>query len=107
MEIKVTSKGIANQYKRGTIPLAVVKHMYELRDTEVQVLSEKAEISVSDINELERTGRFKIANSLFHKCTIDARNVLLQDESHSVRSAAAISARYLSTIPSQVDLANK
>lgn len=89
------AKQIADQYAHGTMPLDVVAKMYSLRDAEVAALAKQAAITVSDVRGLERTGRFKVADELYGLCNDAARNELLNDAHHGVRSAAAISAARL------------
>lgn len=50
-------------------------------------------VGISDIQGLDRTGRFTIAQSHWPICDDVARHALMNDAHHFVRSAAQISAR--------------
>lgn len=87
----LTAKDLASQHKRGCMPLDQVQRLYDLRNAEVAALAGQSSISIDDVQNLERGGRFLIASEHFSKCTPQARNALLGDSSPGVRSAAAIS----------------
>ena len=86
------SKEIADRFTRGTMPREQVELLYRLRDEEIEALSAKSTITAADVLELERGGRFKVADTLWHQCTTEARLLLLADPSPGVRSTARISA---------------
>lgn len=65
--------------------------LYWLRDQDVRLIAAKALITAADILTLDRGGRFTIACNHFAKCDTPAQEALLQDEHHSVRSAAKLS----------------
>ncbi len=67
--------------------------LMERRDKAVEVLRTKPVVDLSDIDVLDRLGRFSVAKDLFQKCSARCRSYLLNDEHPHVRSAAIISAR--------------
>lgn len=88
----VTAKQIRNEYpSKGSMPPDIVKKMYSLREAEVLALAQKDVITVDDIQALERHGKWQVADELYSKCDLQARNALLTDEHPHVRSCAEIS----------------
>lgn len=90
-----TAKSIRDLYPRN-MPGKLAELMYQLGDAEVEALASKSEISIGDILNLERRGKCLVADALFAKCSIEAREILLHDEHPHVRSIANISLRALS-----------
>lgn len=86
------SKDIADRYARGTMPREQVELLYRLRAQEIDALSAKPVVTAADVLDLERGGRFTVADTLWHKCTTEARLLLLADPCPGVRSTARISA---------------
>ncbi len=74
----------------------LVERITELREQVINELSKMPRIHVSEIKELDRIGRFTVAQSLFQKCDRDARHYLLHDEHAHVCAAAAKSNNLLS-----------
>jgi len=58
------------------------------RERELSKLATKSVIVVSDVRDLDRFARFKVAVSCFDKCNEQCQQYLMQDEHHYVRSAA-------------------
>lgn len=69
---------------------AQLEAFYEQREAEVVALGRQPVITAASLMPLDRLGRFKVASEYWAKCDPGARNSLLQDEHHSVRSAAAL-----------------
>lgn len=93
----LTSRELAEQYPvKGSMPQQVVQKLYQLRETEVERLSRQQVIVASDLHDLDRGARGAVANLLFIKCDVSAREALLHDEHHQVRSCAEIAANELS-----------
>lgn len=86
--LREVEKGFKSQ-RPGNVELEA---FYERRDAEVQALSEKGSVSAEDLLKLDRLGRFKVANELWAKCDKGAKESLLNDEHHSVRSTAVLAA---------------
>lgn len=92
--VMLTSRALAQRYPaRGSMPPAVVEQLYAIRRTEVETLAARASIEMTDLAHLDRGARFMVADTLFASCRPDARHALLNDEHHSVRSAADIASR--------------
>ncbi|MGF6440079.1 hypothetical protein [Paraburkholderia youngii] len=86
----LTSRMLAGQYPvKGSMPLPVVKQLYQLREAEVAVLSRQSVITEADIRQLDRGARGMVADLLLAKCDEAARHALLHDEHPHVRSIAA------------------
>lgn len=79
------------------------EELYRLRECDVAKLAKKAVISIEDIHSLEWGGRFKIANEYLDKCDENARESLLHDQHHGVRSAAALFKPAERAAPAPVD----
>ncbi|WP_425953219.1 LPD11 domain-containing protein [Ralstonia pseudosolanacearum] len=95
-EVKLTSRALAEQYPvKGSMPFAVAEQLYELREAELESLGQRAVIQVDDLRDLDRLGRFMVADGLFEKCNDAARHSLLHDDHPHVRSCAEISKREL------------
>lgn len=92
----LSSRMLAEQYPvKGSMPRAVVEQLYQLREEEVATLSQRPVVTVDDLRDLDRLGRFLVADGLFEKCDDAARHALLHDEHPHVRSCAEISKRDL------------
>lgn len=95
----VTSRILAERYPvKGSMPLAVVHQLYQLREAEIERLSQRDVIVVTDLHALDRGGRFMVAATLFEKCDDASRHALLHDEHPHVRSCAFISQSDLETV---------
>jgi len=62
--------------------------LYSERDARIDALSRCDQISTTDIQTLDRLGRFRVADELWLKCDQGAQSALLGDEHAHVRSAA-------------------
>lgn len=88
----VTSRELVNCYPvKGSMPPAVVQQLYQLREWEIERLSKRDVIMVTDVQSLDRGGRAMVAMSLFEKCDDVARHALVHDEHPHVRSCAMLS----------------
>lgn len=67
-----------------------VAELHRLREQDVRAIAAKPVITVADIQTLEWGGRFAIANKYLDKCDEQAREALLRDAHHGVRSAAVL-----------------
>jgi hypothetical protein len=95
----LTSKALAMQYPvKGSMPLAVVHQLYQLREAEVERLSQRDVIVVGDLQGLDRGARAVLATMLFKKCDGAARHALLHDEHPHVRTCAVLSQSELETV---------
>lgn len=85
--------GKAKQYQeslQGRYPTPdQAKELYRLRDLDVLAVQAKPTITLSDIESLERMGKFRIANETFDKCDAEAKEALRNDPHHGVRAAVA------------------
>ncbi|CAE6795017.1 hypothetical protein R70006_05031 [Paraburkholderia domus] len=91
-----TSAEIEAMYPgRGSMPRAVVQQLYAVRDLQVDALAERATVTTTDLADLCRSGRFKVADELFQKCDDQAQHALLNDRHPHVRSAAILARRAL------------
>lgn len=68
-----------------------VDRLYAVRDEFVAKLQAKGSITVHDLRGLDRLGRCKVAVDSWAICTSEAREELLSDQHHQVRSCAVIS----------------
>jgi len=66
--------------------------IFEVRDKYIARLKSKGSIDAKDLLDLERSGKCFVANDHWSICTKDARDALLNDAHHFVRSSAAIAA---------------
>ncbi|HJP68162.1 MAG TPA: hypothetical protein VJ846_04600 [Sphingomicrobium sp.] len=90
----MTSKCLADRYPvKGSMPLSVVRQLYQLREAEVDRLRGRDVIVVGDLQGLDRGARAVVAGTLFSKCDNDTRHALLHDEHPHVRSCA-VSSQY-------------
>lgn len=64
--------------------------IYAERDAAIEKLGRKAQIEISDLQQLDRIGRFKTVCQLWQKCSPAAQEALRNDQHHSVRSAAVL-----------------
>lgn len=95
-EVKQTSRALAAQYPvKGSMPRHVIEELYQLREAEVESLGRRDVIHEVDLRDLDRLGRFMVADGLFEKCDEAARHALLHDEHAHVRSCAEIAKRDL------------
>lgn len=86
-----SSRSLEEQYpQKGSMPLIVVKRLYQLREQELCHLAKKETIVLKDLEELDRIGRTTVASLMFQKCDTTAKSALLKDPHHFVRSAATI-----------------
>lgn len=85
-----TLREIEKGFKAQRPGNAELEAFYDQRDAEVNALSEKGSVSAEDLLKLDRLGRFKVADELWAKCEAGAKESLLNDEHHSVRSTAAL-----------------
>jgi len=69
-----------------------VDRLFAVRDAYISDLRAKGVIDANDLLALERTGKCTVANDHWHICTKEARDALLNDAHHFVRSCAAIAA---------------
>lgn len=107
-ERKLTSRALAEQYPaKGSMPQAVVAQLYQLREDEVAYLAKKGKVTVSDLATLDRGARFVVATMLFGKCDTEAKQALLHDEHHQVRSAAVLAKAELEPEPCNESAAGK
>lgn len=87
-----SSAALASLYPgRGSMPSQVVERLYEIRKWEVSRLAEQNVIAPADLVPLDRGARFMVADTLFAKCNEQAREALLNDPHHGVRSTAFLS----------------
>ena len=97
-QLALTSRALAEQYPaKGSMPRSVVHQLYQLREDEVAALSKQEVITVAQLSGLDRGARTAVASLLFTKCDESARDALLHDEHHIVRSAAVLSQEDIST----------
>lgn len=88
----LTSRALADQYPvKGSMPDAVVRQLYELREAQVAQLSGNSVVTEHDLRDLDRGGRVAVASLLYVKCNAAARHALLHDEHPHVRSCAVMS----------------
>ncbi|MGR5347363.1 hypothetical protein [Vibrio mediterranei] len=66
-----------------------IRQIANLRIQKLYELSLAKEITANDLNELDRIGRFTVAQELLSKCSEDAKALLLNDHPH-VKAAAEI-----------------
>ncbi|WP_218309909.1 hypothetical protein [Alteromonas antoniana] len=82
-----TLRQIANDnYRTGD--KSIITSMTALRGEMISNLEKQESINIEDIQDLDRVGRFTVAQSMFSKCASEARKYLLTDEHPHVRSAA-------------------
>ncbi|MBB5546583.1 hypothetical protein A8H39_01975 [Paraburkholderia fungorum] len=95
----MTSRVLAERYPvKGSMPLAVVHQLYQLREAEIERLTHRDVIVAPDLQGLDRGARFLVAATLFEKCDDAARQALLYDEHPHVRSCAVIAQSDLATV---------
>ena len=83
-----TLRQIANDNFR-TGDNSIIASMTVMRNKLINNLENQKSISTGDIQDLDRIGRFSVAQSMFSKCDSDAQKYLLTDEHAHVRSTAA------------------
>ena len=69
---------------------AQVELLYAQRAKQVADLARRGSIKADDLPHLDRLGRFKIVVEHWPLCDESARQALLKDTHHSVRSAAIL-----------------
>ncbi|WP_153785364.1 hypothetical protein [Pseudomonas sp. EMN2] len=69
-----------------------LQEKYDKRAERVSSLAEAGQIEAADLHELDYLGRFKVANEHWGICDTSARQALLNDQHHFVRSCARIEA---------------
>lgn len=77
--------------RKGTPAQADVERLYAMRAAFVVALQAKGIVDVRDIGELDRLGRCEVASHHWRLCTPEARDALLRDAHHQVRSCALLS----------------
>lgn len=70
-----------------------VELLYKVRNRFVEGLKESGSISIDDLANLDRLGRFKVADECWSICTEGARNALIDDPHHQVRSTASMASQ--------------
>lgn len=86
-----TPREMETQLKGRCPSLAEVTRLYAARDSTVATLAQRARIEPSDLDQLDRLGRFKVADAHWHIVSAEAQQALLTDTHHQVRSAAICS----------------
>ena len=87
----VTSRELRERYPtRGSMPRAIVEQLYQIRAAEVRRLGLNGTVQVSDLHDLDWGARAQLADRHFERCDPEARDALLHDEHHFVRSSAVI-----------------
>lgn len=69
-----------------------LKIIYAKREASIRRLRKKGEVSVDDLNDLDRLGRFRVADELWAWCSQSTKTALLGDAHAHVRSAASLRA---------------
>jgi hypothetical protein len=92
-----SAKAYASSRKGRSLAPAEAVELYRLRDLDLAKLTAQEVITAEDIHGLDRLGRFRVADSLFHKCVPAAVDALLNDPHHGVRSTASISHSLMSS----------
>ncbi len=87
----LTARAVREAYPTRNLPSSVVKVLYAVRRVQVNKLETQPEIGVDELAELDRLGRFRVADELFGKCNPQARHALLNDAHPHVQSAARLS----------------
>ncbi len=103
---ELTAKAYASSRTGRSLAPAEAVELYRLRDLDLAKLTAQEAITADDIHGLDRLGRFRVADSLLHKCVAAAVEALLNDPHHGVRSTASISHRSMasgSPNPAQAD----
>lgn len=94
---ELSAKAYASSRMGRSLAPAEAVELYRLRDLDLDKLTAQEIITADDIRGLDRLGRFRVADSLLHKCEPAAVEALLNDSHHSVRSTASISHRSMSS----------
>lgn len=94
---ELSAKAYASSRTGRSLAPAEAVELYRLRDLDLAKLTAQQVITAEDIHGLDRLGRFRVADSLLHKCEQAAVEALLNDPHHSVRSTASISHRSMSS----------
>jgi hypothetical protein len=76
--------------KHGCASAEEVAALYAQRKALVLILGIKGVVTVKDVRKLDRLGRCDVANGLWSSCTQDAKDALLADPHHQVRSCATV-----------------
>lgn len=69
-----------------------VEALYRAREDYLTCLQARGEATLDDVRNLDRLGRCLLASHSFSLCTPEAAEALINDQHHSVRSCAALSA---------------
>jgi len=88
MKLLRTPRQIEEGLVHGPRTAAEIEHLYATRAAFVERLSMAPSVTPEDLADLDRLGRFKVACTLWSRCTEESRAALLDDGHHSVRSAA-------------------
>lgn len=67
------------------------QELMDARDRFADLLASRGRVDSSDLKKLDRLGRFKVADELWHLCPSQVREELRQDAHHHVRAAALLS----------------
>jgi len=70
---------------------AQAQELMDARDRYIESLSNRRYVESTDLKQLDRIGRFRVAAELWHLCPIQVREELCQDAHHHVRAAAKLS----------------
>lgn len=87
-----TPREVADAIKPRNAKPIEVEWLYIVRNRFVDALKSRGSVGMNDLNDLDRLGRFKVANECWSICTEDARNALLADSHPHVRSTALLAA---------------
>ncbi|MFP3637564.1 hypothetical protein [Paraburkholderia sp. SIMBA_054] len=86
-----SSQALRDLYpSKGSMPRKVIEQLYATRDAELAVLAAQASIGAADLIGLDWSARAKVASEQFSRCDAVARNSLLRDGHHHVRSCASL-----------------
>lgn len=66
------------------------QELMDARNRFVESLASRGRVESSDLKQLDRLGRFRVANELWHLCPCEVRDELRQDAHHHVRAAAQL-----------------
>jgi hypothetical protein len=69
---------------------AEIQAKYDQRDADIFALKNKGEVTAADLKALDRLGRFRVADEMWHLCTEGAKISLLNDEHPHVKSCAVL-----------------
>jgi len=66
------------------------QELMDARNRFVESLASRERVESSDLRQLDRLGRFRVADELWHLCPSEVRDELRQDAHHHVRAAAQL-----------------